>query len=325
MDRIYGSGAAASPPAFPASPSIGYPQPANPGLGIPSTKTNPWWFYMITEEIRNVIATAGLTPNGATVNQLQAAIAAITAQSPSVQGAFNNLQASATGTNATVTVSADEIVVGSAGFAYKTLRAVALSINSATAGANGLDTGALAASTWYAVWVIYNPTTPAVAGLLSLSATAPTLPAGYTHKARVGWARTDGTVNKYPLSFKQYGKNVQYLVGTTNVPTLLIAASGIAGTINYPWVPVAVAIATYIPPTAGIGVFIASLNSPNNVMLASNSSKGSSPNNPVDAWNEFPGNGGAVQARILLESSNVYWASNAAGGVIAVSGWEDNL
>lgn len=74
MDRIFGSGAAASPPAFPATPSNGYPQSANPGLGVQSTKTNPWWFYMITEEIRNVITAAGLTPDGAAVNQLQTAI-----------------------------------------------------------------------------------------------------------------------------------------------------------------------------------------------------------------------------------------------------------
>lgn len=74
MDRIFGSGAAATPPTYPTSPSVGYPQAANPGLGVPSTKTHPWWFYMITEEIRNVITAAGLTPDGAAVNQLQTAI-----------------------------------------------------------------------------------------------------------------------------------------------------------------------------------------------------------------------------------------------------------
>lgn len=53
-------------------------------------------------------------------------------------------------------------------------------------GANGLDTGGEANSTWYYLFVIYNPTTPQTAALLSASKTAPTLPAGYTFAALVG-------------------------------------------------------------------------------------------------------------------------------------------
>ena len=49
-----------------------------------------------------------------------------------------------------------------------------------TSGVNGLDTGSLAANTWYYLFLIYNPTTSTVASLYSLSATAPTLPTGYT-------------------------------------------------------------------------------------------------------------------------------------------------
>jgi hypothetical protein len=58
-------------------------------------------------------------------------------------------------------------------------------------GANGLDTGSEATSTWYALHVIDGPNV-AVASLLSLSATAPTLPAGYTVFRRVGWVRNSG-------------------------------------------------------------------------------------------------------------------------------------
>ncbi len=67
-------------------------------------------------------------------------------------------------------------------------------------GANGLDTGTVAASTWYAVFLIWNPTTRTAAGLFSLSATAPTMPAGYTKKRRLGWVRTDGTSNIEPFN-----------------------------------------------------------------------------------------------------------------------------
>lgn len=81
MDRAYASGAAGTPPAPPASPSIGYPQPANPGLGAPATRPGKYWYYMMTEEIRNVIAAAGLTPDQADVTQLGDAISAMIAGS----------------------------------------------------------------------------------------------------------------------------------------------------------------------------------------------------------------------------------------------------
>jgi hypothetical protein len=74
---------------------------------------------------------------------------------------------------------------------------VDLTCNCATVGANGLSTdvsgGALAVSTWYYFWAIYNATT--VASLCSISSTAPTLPSGYTYKALVGVGRTDASAH----------------------------------------------------------------------------------------------------------------------------------
>lgn len=72
------------------------------------------------------------------------------------------------------------------------LSAVNLTIDiAATAGVNALDTGTEAISTWYSVWIIYNPTTGTTAGLLSTSGTAPTMPSGYTLKRLVGWVRNN--------------------------------------------------------------------------------------------------------------------------------------
>ena len=61
----------------------------------------------------------------------------------------------------------------SSGVPYRAT-AVNLTVDITVSGVNGLDTGSEAASTWYYIWVIYNGTT--VAGLLSTSATAPTMP-----------------------------------------------------------------------------------------------------------------------------------------------------
>lgn len=55
----------------------------------------------------------------------------------------------------------------------------------------GLDTGAEAASTFYYVWLIRDPTNGITDVLFSLSATAPTLPTNYTKKRRIGSIRND--------------------------------------------------------------------------------------------------------------------------------------
>lgn len=71
----------------------------------------------------------------------------------------------------------------------------AITINSAVNGANGLDTGTIAASTQYGIWMIAdsrgykNP-----AGLLSLTSNAnPTLPLGYDSLRLIGFIQTDGS------------------------------------------------------------------------------------------------------------------------------------
>lgn len=59
---------------------------------------------------------------------------------------------------------------------------------------NGREAGtALAANTWYSLWIIYNSTTDTVAGLISDDATAPTMPADYDYRRRIGWVVTDAT------------------------------------------------------------------------------------------------------------------------------------
>lgn len=82
----------------------------------------------------------------------------------------------------------------------------AVTINGATNGANALDTGSLANNTHYAVYVIGDSTGYESAGaLLSTSATAPNLPAGYDMYRRIGWVLTDGSAEF--LLFWQYGSN----------------------------------------------------------------------------------------------------------------------
>lgn len=55
----------------------------------------------------------------------------------------------------------------------------------AGSGNGGLDTGAVGNNTYH-LFLIYNPTSGAVDALFSLSPTAPTMPAGFTAKRRIG-------------------------------------------------------------------------------------------------------------------------------------------
>lgn len=69
-----------------------------------------------------------------------------------------------------------------------------LTLNSALRGAGGLDTGTLANSTIYAVYVIadsYKHNSPVL--MMSASATSPTMPSGYDSKRRIGFVRTNGS------------------------------------------------------------------------------------------------------------------------------------
>ncbi len=70
-----------------------------------------------------------------------------------------------------------------------------------TVGTNqgGLDTGAEANSTWYHVWLIKRPDTGVVDALFSTSASAPTMPANYTLKRRIGavYNTSGGTIRAF--------------------------------------------------------------------------------------------------------------------------------
>ena len=270
---------------------------------------------------------APTAPPGTNTTQL-ATTAFVQASTPlnlktsGIAGSFSNLKASATGTNATVTVTADSICLKNAANEQVVLNSVAVSPSLSASGANGLDAGVSAINTWYSVWVIWNGTT--ASGLLSLSTTAPTMPIGYTHKARVGWIRTDGTANKFPLGFIQYGRRAQWVVAPgTNVPTTRIMAAGSAGNIDTPTF-VAVAVGAFTPPTAGIINFTYSAISARGGVVAPNPNYGAGYTITNPSF-YFTGNAGGVATAIsmVLESSNIYWAST--GAALAANGYEDNL
>jgi hypothetical protein len=78
-------------------------------------------------------------------------------------------------------------------------------------GNGGLDTGSIANTTWYHVFIIQRTDTGVTDVLFSLSPTSPTLPTNYTLFRRIGSMRTDSSAHW--LAFSQNGN--EFLWGTS--------------------------------------------------------------------------------------------------------------
>lgn len=208
----------------------------------------------------------------------------------------------------------------------KFFSSVNVTINAATTGVDALDTGSLANSTWYHVFLISDGTT--VSGLLSLSATSPTMPTGYTMAQRFGAVQTDGSAHFYRTI--QKGPVAQYTVTPgSNTASLWMINNATTGNITTP---------TYTsfqvtgngkaaPPTATcVDVVAASYAGSGAMMVAPNSSYGAytSVTNPAPIVQYYANM--ASRATFILESNSIYIASNNATSSSAlIAGWTDSV
>jgi hypothetical protein len=240
--------------------------------------------------------------------------------SSSISGNASNLKVIATPGVLTGSISATEITLQSLALRFVTGRNLALTWNGGVVGLNGLDAGTMAIDTWYSVWVISNGT-GTFASLLSLDASAPTMPTGYTFKTRIGWIRMSGTAGQQ-LGSRQAGKRATWTVdGTvlTGLPEMLGVSQG-----SLP-APTWVAIATgdFVAPTAVIAtaqIFSDGMDV-YDAMLAPNDQYGANDDtsNPPLAVLRT---GGGMPVDVVLESSDIYGATGPNGYVFSV-GWVD--
>lgn len=144
----------------------------------------------------SLLNSAGLTPDGNVdaVGASQYFNALVTVASVAPVGTSRNLKCSIAAASATATFTADEVVVASVLGGKKYLIAnLNASINLATTGAGGMDTGSAPASGYVAIYAILNPTTGAKAlmGVNATSAIVPEvysgsyMPSGYTASALI--------------------------------------------------------------------------------------------------------------------------------------------
>lgn len=201
-----------------------------------------------------------------------------------------------------IDIAADELMVKDAAGDAMMLSNIAVTVDIAASGVNGLDSGVEAAATWYRLWIIYNATTATVAGLISLSGTIPTLPVGYTYKALVGAARNDGAANL--VKFYQFDRSV------IQAPQTIF--TGIAGITSW----TVQSIANAVPPPTGvvsgtIGQSAASAN--DTIAIAADATgtgacytaAGNASGTIFDGWRI------AGQFRLILNTTQqVYWRSS---------------
>lgn len=199
MFKIDHSTAASTEPTRSSLGTVGFFTDGNPATGTAATTVTAEFLNAVMKEISYAVTSAGLTLSKADDTQLWQAIQAAVASGQGLPAKF--IQGCET-----VYASASSIqirpglAISSDGTASLTVSS-AITVDFANAnGANGLDTGSEASSTWYYVWLIKNPTTGTVAGLLSASRTSPTLPSGYTKKVMlpIAW-RNDSSSNLVPI------------------------------------------------------------------------------------------------------------------------------
>lgn len=215
--------------------------------------------------------------------------------------------------NSTVTLTADNVSVADSSGNTALSGSINKTLDITASGANGLDTGSEAASTWYYIWAIRKSTDGTVAGLFSTSATAPTMPSGYDQKALVGVVRNDSSSNF--IGFRQTGKIWTYLLGQT----LVSGAPGMGS-----WT--AIDTSGFVPSGVSEVAFGEFAMRANTVLFSNRNDRSLTANGAIDTnrVNMFSNySSKELFWRFLIETADtLYWASNDAQNTIYIDGFE---
>lgn len=237
------------------------------------------------------------------------------ASAVAIQGAYKNLKIKVNSTS-NISATVDQIVLfnGTTNYLAST---VSLTISASASGVNGIDTGTIAPSTWYSVWVIYNSTTLTTAGLLSTSATTPTLPSGYTYSARIGWVYSNS--GSSILKTTQYNNKAQYVTPVSMITGASSAWTTVAVSAFVPTTASQINVIGYQSSTGGTGVTL--LVAPNNAY----STTGSTPPPPIQWSMSGYTNYESWTTEMTLETTNIYYGASSSVSGLTCWGWTDNL
>lgn len=234
---------------------------------------------------------------------------------PTITGGVRNLVMLVSAASASATMTADEIIlVNSLGGPAFVLSNFSKTINLATTGAGGMDTGSAPVSGYVALYAIYNPTT-GVSALLARNATsvAPTsvysganMPSGYTASALVSIWPTNAS-SLFQVAFQQ---DRSLDVGQVQV----LATSSIVGT------PTALSLASVVPPGArsfdGMMQIGSSTNAVSTISLTPSSLGGVGTNSLIA---NIPGGGSQIspfRKMKMSTSQTTYYSTNTSAGTM---------
>ena len=178
-------------------------------------------------------ANSATAASGYATNAANSATAASNFSIAAGRGHLAGLTLSTAGSSATFGIAAGVAMSDDA----TTLMALASAYTKTTGawavgtGNGALDTGSIANSTWYHVFLIENVSGPVVDVLISTSLT-PTLPGSYTKKRRIGSMKTDGSA-KWVL-FTQLGDEFLWSVSVADVNTSTLGTTATLYTISVP-------------------------------------------------------------------------------------------
>lgn len=248
---------------------------------------------------------------------------------PATLPGVSNFKAVNDGTlpNSKMNLSWNQAVLTNSNGGGKYASAGSVSVNLAVSGLDGLDTGVVAASTWYNLYLIASDGST-IHSLASLSSTSPTLPAGYLYYARVGAVQTDGSSNLY--RYQLLGSQASYVItpATNTASFPFTTASG--GSVWSSWT--VSANAACAPPTAS-SVSISfgvtnGLTGTEAVAPNANYSGGGATTNPqaCQYLMGVGGTGGIMMPCVTqLQSTAVYTWSSAASPLFYCTAWTDKV
>lgn len=304
-----------------------------------SLSTNAVTYSKLQQENINTLLGAITTTTSTAVNVgeiaigtgLQVSGTSLTAPQFPPTASFKNLSIKVTGSS-TASVAADFVTVATSGSsAFQTLAYPSGGIDFLNSGnANQIDTGSFTGNnTWYAIWAIATPS-GTVGRLASLSFTSPTMPSSFTYKARIGAVVTSTSTSSVSLmGTLQFGRDASYIVGLAGTTAYPIMAIGTAGNVNTPSYA-SVSTTNFIPSTAEIiRIKLGGFTVNDRILVDPTNATTSGANNIVNpALIDFqaPANSStSFPADILLNGSNIFWASNGSSDKLYSVGWRDNI
>jgi hypothetical protein len=228
-----------------------------------------------------------------------------------------------TSTTASISVAAISMTDSSGDVTFGT---ISLTLNTATSGAGGLDTGSLAAG-FYNIFALSNGSTTS-ACISTGSAPDAGVLASYPYYARIGSLLVNSSLQL--VATYQVDDEVQYVVGGPNLSALPTMASGVHGSVTVPTY-IGVSVTPFIPISASRIVLVASnqgatgsamLLAPNANYGAYNSA-GNSP--PIVLLSGTTNNPIVVPCELLLESDNVYLALQSSACLVQCLGWKETF